>query len=367
MQRPVRWGILGTGIIAHEFAKGLQALPDAQLLAVGSRTLTKAQEFAARFHASQAYGSYRELVENAEVDVVYIATPHAYHREHCLLALQADKAVLCEKPFTLNAAEAQEVITLARQKELFCMEAMWMRFMPAMVRLRELIAHEAIGKIFMVNASLGFQIPFDAQHRAYNPHLGGGALLDLGVYPLSLVSQLLGMPTSIASHAQIGATEVDEQAAIILGYADGAVATLTTSLRTYNPNNAVIMGERGQIEIHAPLYRPNGLTLTHYYAPIANGQIAKQSVAKLKSIPFVYQNYQRFRRYAARLRGDGDTRIATPYAANGYQYEASEVMRCLRAGAIESATMPLTETYQIMSLMDTIRAQWHMQYPQEIW
>jgi len=371
--RPIRWAILGTGKIAEEFAQGLKQLPDASLVAVGSRTQASATRFAARHQVSRAYGSYAALVADSEVDIVYIATPHIAHKEHCLLVLEANKAVLCEKPFALNAAEASEVIALARAKQLFCMEAMWMRFIPIMREVQKLITAQAIGDICMVNASLGFLVEYDPAHRAYNRALGGGALLDLGVYPLSLIVQLLGVPTSIRSHAVIGESGVDEQAAVILGFAGGEIATLSTSLRTFNANDAVIMGSTGQIRIQEPLYRPEALTLQKYRLTVGAKQEANAEpqgqrsgiIAHLRQNERLRNGYRRLRPLLAPVLGLGNEEMRMPCAGNGYQYEAQEAMDCLRSGATESAIMPLDQTLQVMETLDAIRAQWSLRYPQE--
>jgi len=357
----MRWGILGTGKIAGEFAEGLRQLKDAKLLAVGSRQLATAQRFAHQQDVPRAYGSYGELVEDSEIDVVYIATPHVTHKTFCLLCLAAGKAVLCEKPFTLNRAEAAEVVALARQKGLFCMEAMWMRFIPLMRRVQQLITAGAIGEVRMLHASLGLQVPFDPAHRAYNLALGGGALLDLGVYGLSLAVQLLGAPQTITSHATIGTTGVDEQAAVILGYPQGQLATITTSLNTYCANDAVIMGTTGSIHIHAPLYRPEQLTLQHFQSPGAASAVA----SRVKRVDLARKVYRRLRPYVELLSRGRHGVIREPYVGNGYQYQAAAVMDCLRNGQLESPIMGLDESLTIMATMDAIRQQWHLRYPQE--
>ncbi|MCB0060928.1 MAG: Gfo/Idh/MocA family oxidoreductase [Caldilineaceae bacterium] len=368
----IRWGILGTGKIAGEFAQGLQRLPDAQLLAVGSRAKTTAERFAKRYQVPRVYSSYTDLVQDPDVEVIYVATPHVTHKEYCLLCLEAGKAVLCEKPFTVNAAEAAEVIALAREKELFCMEAMWMRFLPAVQEARRLVQANAIGDIQMIQASLGFLMEYDPSHRAFNRDLGGGALLDLGVYPLSLIIQHLGIPDSITSHAHLGETGVDEQAAVILGYADGKLGILNTSLRTYNANDALFMGSAGQIHLHAPLYRPEGLSVQKHTLVVGGGATQATDsaptggvTAKLRQIEPLRNLYRRAKPLLAPLLGLQERRLALPAAGNGYHYEAAEVMACLRRGATESDIMPLDETLRIMETMDTIRAQWQLRYPQE--
>jgi predicted dehydrogenase len=323
----IRWGILGTGWIASEFAQGLAELPDAELAAVGSRTAGSASRFADRFQVPRRHASYQALAEDPGVDVIYVATPNPLHREHCLLCLDAGKPVLCEKPFALNAGQAGDMVRAAREKKLFLMEAMWSRFFPLMAKVRELVDEGAIGEVQMLVADLCIQFDFDPSDRRYAPDLGGGALLDLGVYPLSLASMLIGAPARITSLAHLGATGVDEQASITLGYDQGQVSTLYASLRADSPVEAILLGTKGQIRIHPWWIRPDAITL---------------SVA-----------------------GQEDTRLEMPFAGNGYQFEAAEVMACLRAGKLESDLMPLDETLSIMETMDTIRAQWGLRFPGE--
>jgi predicted dehydrogenase len=267
------------------------------------------------------------LAEDPGVDVIYVATPNPLHREHCLLCLDAGKPVLCEKPFALNAGQAGDMVRAAREKKLFLMEAMWSRFFPLMAKVRELVDEGAIGEVQMLVADLCIQFDFDPSDRRYAPDLGGGALLDLGVYPLSLASMLIGAPARITSLAHLGATGVDEQASITLGYDQGQVSTLYASLRADSPVEAILLGTKGQIRIHPWWIRPDAITL---------------SVA-----------------------GQEDTRLEMPFAGNGYQFEAAEVMACLRAGKLESDLMPLDETLSIMETMDTIRAQWGLRFPGE--
>lgn len=327
MTDKIRWGILGTGRIAGQFAQGLAVLPDAELVAVGSRAQGTAGAFGDEFGVPHRHASYEALAEDPDVDVVYVATPHSLHRENCILCLKASKAVLCEKPLTINAAEAEEVIALAREKGFFLMEAMWTRFFPAIEKTCQLLADGAIGEVRMISAGFGFRAPFDPQQRLFNPELGGGALLDVGIYPISLSFMVLGPPSRIVGLAHLGQTDVDEQAAMVLGYDQGQLAVLYTATRTEMPREAFIVGTEGQIRIHALWWRPDTLTLS------VEGR-------KDKMLRF-------------RLRG------------NGYNYEAAAVMECLRLGKLESEVMPLDETLIIMQTMDEIRAQWGLRYPME--
>ena len=322
----INWGILGPGSIANAFATGLQSVPDAKLHAVGSRTQEKAEAFADKFHAPKRYGSYEALAADPDVHVIYIATPHPQHKEAALLCLNHGKAVLCEKPFTVNAKEAAEVIDLARAKDLFVMEAMWSRFFPAMARVRALLAEGVIGEARMLQADFGFRAGIDPNSRLFNPALAGGGLLDVGVYTLSLASMLFGTPTEVSGLAQIGETGVDEQAALTLKYANGQLASLTTGVRINTPHEAVILGTDGSLKIHAPWWKAHTLTVS------ANGKSEEVSV---------------------------------PFDGQGMNYEAKEVGDCLRAGKTESAIMPLDETLSIMKTADTLRAQWGLKYPME--
>jgi predicted dehydrogenase len=322
----IRWGILSTGHIAHKFATGLSILPDAKLVAVGSRTQAAADAFANEFGAPRRHASYEALAADPEVDAIYIGTPHPFHKDNSLLCLNAGKAVLCEKPFTINAAETREVIRVAREKKLFLMEAMWTRYLPAIIRAREMIASGSIGEVRMLVADFGFRTGFNPKGRLFDPALGGGALLDVGIYPLTLASALLGSPAQIASAAHLGETGVDEQAALLLSYKGGQTALLSCATRTNTAHEAIIYGTEGYIRI-PDWWHANRFTLTvSGYAP---------------------QSFE------------------VPHDGNGYSHEAAEVGRCLRAGKLESAIMPLDETMAIMETMDNIRAQWGLKYPTE--
>ncbi len=327
MKEKIRWGIIGTGSIAKKFAAALAFLPDAELIAVGSRAQASADAFADMFHIPHRHTTYADLANDPDVDVVYISTPHPFHKENSILCLEAGKAVLCEKPFTINAREAEEVINLARRKNLFLMEAMWTRFLPVMVEVRRLLSERAIGDVRMVMADFGFRAEFNPQGRLFNPALGGGALLDIGVYTISLASMVLGTPSRVTGMAYLGETGVDEQSAFILGYDQGQLAVLSVAVRTNTSQEAHLLGTIGKIRLHPSWWRGTTLTL---------------SVA-----------------------GKEDLTMDLPHVGNGYNYQAAEVMRCLRAGQTESSIMPLDETLSIMKTMDQIRAQWGLKYPTE--
>ncbi len=346
----IRWGILGAGSIAALFAEGLRSVPGAELRAVASRSAGRAARFAERFRALRFHEGYEALVTDPEVDVVYVATPNAMHAEHCLLALEAGKPVLCEKPFTLDAAEARRVVATARRSGLFCMEAMWMRFAPAVREATTLAEQGRIGDLRMATFELGMPFVFDAEHRVFQRALGGGALLDLGVYPLSLASQLFGVPSRVSAQATIGVTGVDEQIAVLLQYPGGRQATIGASLRNPMANEGVIMGQRGLIKLHAPLYFPPAFTLRDV-APHGSPRFATGGLlSRLRQSPAAHA-------LAARLRGlMGEIRVPRTFG-NGYNYEAAEVGRCLREGQRESRIMPLDESVRIMETVDEIRRQ----------
>ncbi len=324
--KTVRWGILGTGGIAHQFAKALSLLPDAKIVAVGSRAKAAADDFGDTWKIPRRYGSYKELAADLEADAIYVATIHPLHYQNCLDCLSAGKAVLCEKPFTISAAQAAEVIALAKRKKIFLMEAMWTRYFPIFGKLRELLAANALGDIRLLQADFAFRPEYDPQGKLFNPELGGGALMDIGVYPVSLASLVFGKsPRRILSSAVIGRTGVDEQAAVILEYPGERQASLTFSFQYASPLEANIIGTEGRIRIESPWWHPRALTISRP--------------------------------------GRADEKITKPYLGNGYGHEAVEVMDCLRAGRIESERMPLAETLRIMQTLDAIRSDWGVRYP----
>ena len=327
MTNVVRWGILGTGNIAHQFAKGLDDLPDTRLMAVGSRSQESADAFAEEFGIPNRHPSYEDLAADPEVDAVYVGTPHPFHLENTLLCLEAGKAVLCEKPFALNLAQAQAMVEAARKHRAFLMEAMWTRFLPHMTKVRELLTGGAVGELRMLQADFGFRTDFKLEHRLFDPALGGGALLDVGVYPVSLAQHLFGPPVEITSLGNLGATGVDEEAAILLRHEQGQLALLATATRLQTPHLAILDGTAGRIELK-DWWRPTDITL--------------------------YRD------------GKEPETITVPCPLNGYTYEALEVGRCLKEGKLESDLLPLSESLEVMTTLDTVRAQWGLRYPGEI-
>jgi predicted dehydrogenase len=325
--RKFRWGILGTGAIARQFVRGLRSLPAAEVFAVGSRSENSAAEFADQRNIPRRHASYEGLAADPEVDIVYIATPHPFHAENAELCLQAGKAVLCEKPFCVNAAEAERVVELAREKRLFIMEGMWTRFFPLMEEVRRLVSEGAIGEIRMLNVDFGFRADLDPASRLFDQRLGGGALLDVGVYCVSFASMVLGQPSRFVGLPHLGETGVDEQASVVLEHEGGRLANLSIGIRTTTPQEATIIGTEGYVRIHAPWWRPTSMTISR---PDTE-----------------------------------DETVEAPPSGNGFNYEAAEVMRCLEAGKTESDVMPLDETVSVMRTMDGIRAAWELRYPGE--
>jgi predicted dehydrogenase len=323
---PIRWGIIGTGTIAKKFATALNALGEAKLVAVGSRSQATAEQFGDQFGVAHRHGSYEALVNDPEVDAVYVATPHSAHKDNALAALSARKAVLVEKPFTINSAEAQAVIDFARAQNLLVMEAMWTRFLPLYVRLREMIADGSLGEVRLVTADFGFKAGPTTNRRLLDPALGGGALLDIGVYPVSLASMVFGSPSAITGATTLGPTGVDEQSAIILQHPRGEMAVLSCTIQANTSMEIAFHGTKASLRIHAPAWKSTAMTLT---------------------------------------RDGAEELLKFPFESNGFQFEAVEFMHCLRAGKTESAIMPLDETLAIMHTMDVLRAQWGLQYPME--
>jgi predicted dehydrogenase len=321
----VQWGIIGTGNIASTFARDLQLVPDAVTVAVGSRSRESARGFAERFDLASHYGSYAELVADPGVDVVYVATPHSGHHAAARLALEAGKAVLVEKAFTLNVAQAEDLVTLAAQRDLFLMEAMWTRFLPHVVRIRELLRSGVLGDIRTVTAEHGQSFAFDPAHRMFDPTLGGGALLDLGVYPVSFASMVLGAPDRVLAMADLTSTGVDAQTSMLLHHPDGAHAVLTTTLEARTENRAGITGTKGRLEVHDTFYAPTSFSLTRG--------------------PGVTEEYRE------------------PRIGHGLRHQAIEVGRCLREGRSQSPVMPLAETVSILATMDEVRRQTGVRYP----
>ncbi len=321
----LRWGILSTGWIADRFADDLKRLPGHALAAVGSRTMDAASAFAAKFGIPRAHGSYEALAADPEVDVIYVASPHPWHHPHTLLALNAGKHVLVEKPFAIDAREAAEMIALARKKGLFLLEAMWTRFLPHIAALREVIASGILGKVASVQADHGQWFAPNPEHRIFARSLGGGALLDLGIYPVSFASSILGTPSKITAVSDPAMTGVDGQTSMVFQYASGAHAVLTTAAVSATPTRAAVVGTEARVEIDRMFFTPSSFTVMH-----RDGR--------------VLQRYEKV------------------YEGNGLREQAAELGRCLAAGLTESPLLPLDETLSIMKTLDEVRRQIGLNY-----
>lgn len=319
-----RWGILSTGKIARAFAHALKETPGAELAAVASRSQASADAFGDEFGVPHRFGSYEAMCAAPDIDVVYIGTPHALHAENALLALEGDKAVLVEKAFTINQREAQRVIDAARSRGLFLMEAMWTRYLPSMDEVRRIIASGEIGKVTQISADFGISGQFDPSSRMVNPGLGGGALLDLGIYPLSVATFLLGEVAEVKAFAEMGATGVDAQTTFTLRHKGGALSICSCSMRARSPIELTIAGDGGFIRMHTPFYKARSITVET---------------------------------------NDGKQRtLDLPFLGNGYVHEALEVQRCLAEGLVESPRMTHDDTLAIMGVLDEIRRQIGLRY-----
>lgn len=321
----MRWGVIGTGGIARTFARDLKLAPGHRVAAVGSRSLEKAHEFASQFDCF-ALGSYEALVD-ADVDAVYVATPHPMHATNTILALDHGKPVLCEKPFAVNSRESATMIEAARRNDLLLVEAMWSRFLPHYQRIRELIQDGELGEIISISADHGQNLPLPRYYRLHAPELAGGALLDLGIYPISFAYFVLGKPESVVAKAEFTPTGVDSQTSMIFRYDNGAHANLTTTLLAKSPCTATIVGTQGTLFLDGDFYTPTSMRL-------------KRTTGEIIEFPKVY-------------------------AGHGLREQAVEFARLLRDGKKESDLMTHADTQSIMETMDEIRSQINLYYPFE--
>jgi len=321
----IRWGVIGTGGIARAFARDLQRVPGQKVTAVGSRTIEKANAFASEFDCT-ALGSYHALVES-DVDAIYVATPHPMHAPNTILALSHGKPVLCEKPFAVNARESSAMIAEARKRDLLLVEAMWSRFLPHYRAIREMIRAGEFGEIISVSADHGQNLPLPKYYRLHAPELAGGALLDLGIYPLSFAYFVLGAPQSVVAKGEFTETGVDSQTSMILRYDNGAHANLTTTLLVKSPCTATIVGTRGTLFIDGDFYTPTSMRF-------------KKTTGEVIEIPKTYEGH-------------------------GLREQAIEFAALLQAGKKESELMSHSDTQSIMETMDEIRSQINLFYPFE--
>jgi predicted dehydrogenase len=322
----VRWGVVGPGRIASKVVRDFAHVPGAEVVAVASRSAERAKAFATEHGIARVHDSYRTILDDDGVDVLYIATPHPQHRAVTLAALRAGKAVLVEKAFTVTPAATREIVEVARQTGVFAMEAMWTRFMPVVARMRELIAAGAIGEVRSVQAELGVSAPVDPADRFYNPAIGGGALFDVGVYPISFAQMVLGTPDSVTAHGALAPTGVDVEEAVLLGHPDGRTASLFASLRCPTPGQARVFGTGGWIDVLPRFHHPATLVLHRA--------------------------------------GQEPETVTLPHTGGGYTHELREVTECVAAGHPESAVMPLADTVTVQDVMGQVADQLGMT-PQE--
>lgn len=327
MKKTYKWGILGLGRIAHKFVTDLQSVPNAEVYAVASSSAERAATFGERYGATHRLDNYAALAALEDVDIIYIATPHAFHYEQTMLCLRARKHVLCEKPFAMDKQQAQAMVDYAREHGLFLMEALWTRFIPLFQEALQLIERGVIGEVQTVKADFGFKADwFSQDSRIWNPKLGGGALLDIGIYPLYLATLLFGKPTEMKASATFSESGVDDNFAAVLSYSEKRQALLHASFTMNTATEAWIYGTHGSIHLHGRFHHPKRLTLLSY---------------------------------------DGDSEeIEMDYKGFGYQFEAMALMRCLDKGVLECPEHSLDDTLLLMELLDALRHEIGLEYPE---
>lgn len=326
MKKTIKWGILGCGGIAHKFAKSAAVLNDVQVVAAASNTPGKAESFAQKHAIQNYYSDYAGLLKNDEVDAVYVATTHNFHYENVKQVLEANKPVLCEKPFTVNAREMKALMALAEQKQLFMMEGMWTRFLPAIVQVRNWLAEDIIGTVKQIRATFGFLFPFDPDHRLYNLDLAGGALLDAGIYPLSFANMVMKQPPiEIKAIGEIGTAGADEQSSYLLKYETGCLAFLNATVNAPVASRAEVIGTKGSITIPKDFLNTQEVWL----------ELNDQEPVQYK-FPF-------------------------PDSV-GFKFEIDAASESIRNGLLQNEIMPLTDTLQLMETIDEIKKQLGLVY-----
>lgn len=325
MQAPIRWGILGTGDIARQFAEDARHNAAGVVHAVGSRRKETAQQFAATHNIPEVRVGYEALVADPAIDAVYVASPHTQHLENTLLCLEHGKPVLCEKPMGVNAAQVQRMVSEAQKRGVFLMEAMWTWFFPAVQKAKELVAGGAIGEVRLVSASFCFSVPFDPESRLFDPAFAGGALLDVGIYPVALAQYIYGAePEALEGMARMTPSGVDGVNGMTLRYPGGGLAVLASAVQVYQPEEAIIAGTEGYIRLPVRFYQPDSVTL---------------------------------------VRGLHEETFHFERIGYGYHLEAAHVAECLAAGKTESPIVPHAESLRLAQTMDRLRAHWGLAYP----
>lgn len=323
-KKTYNWGIIGPGKIAGKFAEDLEHVPGAKLYAIASRSLDRAQEFSSRFNATKSYGSYEELVKDEEVDIIYVATPHVYHYEHTLLCLRNNKAVLCEKPFAMNKEQVKEMIKVAREEKVFLMEALWTYFLPHYKYVLDLVEKEKYGKLKGLKADFGFAAPFLPEKRLYNKKLGGGSLLDIGIYPVFAALSLLGEPDEITANATLCETGVDNTCNIKFTYRNGAVAELASAIDKELPTTAELEFEKATVIVNTRFHEPSSV------------MVKAENTQEEKKVFDVH--------------------------TRGYNFEAEHVQEMLSQNRTESTVMTFEKSLALIDLLDQIRAKIGLEY-----
>lgn len=321
----IRWGILGCGKIAHKFAQDLLTIPNAKLEAVASRNQQKSKVFGMRYHSNKSYDSYLELCLDPAIDVIYIATPHVFHYQQTMMCLNHQKAVLCEKPFAMNATQVAEMIATAKRNNVFLMEAMWTLFLPHYQYVLNLIQSKELGEITNLKADFGYEFEFDPTSRVFDKKLGGGSLLDIGIYPLFAALSMLGIPTQIKAEAQMTSTEVDESCTMSLSYENGVNAALYCTLSERLNTEAIIAFEKGIVTIHEQFHKPSSVTI--------------KTTESSRQVNFEVNTY-------------------------GYRFEAIHVQEMLLQGNTESTIMTFDKSKALIGLLDAVRAEVGLEYPE---
>ena len=317
MKDTINWGIIAPGRIAHKFAHDLQLVENARLHAVASRSWQRANDFAREYHVPHAFGSYEALLSCPDLDVVYVASPHSEHCAHALLCLEHGIPVLCEKPLAMNSAQVRQMIAAAQANDVFFMEAIWTRFIPLFEETKRMVAEGLIGGIQMLRADFGFRAEYPPEHRLFNVELGGGALLDVGIYPIFFALSFLGKPDEVQASAVFGKTGADDSCAMLFKYNNGSLAILDASLQVKTDTEAFLYGEKGTIQLHSRFHHPEELSVSFYDKPSES--------------------------------------MGMKYTGHGYSHEIVEVMECLKNGKKESEKLPLSFSLELMEVLDWVR------------
>lgn len=361
----IRWAIWGTGTVAGSVARAIALTEGCRVAAVGSRRIERAQQFARDHQISEVTSSLSALVASDDVDIVYIATPNHRHLADCLTVISGRKAVLCEKPFAMTSAEATQIATAAREASVFCMEAMWSRFLPAVREAKRLVDAGELGHLEFASGDFALREHLDPTmpSRLFASESGGGALLDRGVYLVSLLSYLFGRPTAVSALARIGRSDVDEDIAFALEFSGGGIAACWASLRSDGANALTLRGSERTIEICAPFFSSDALRVrrpkaTAPHASDASGSGIRAAAARRARASARLRHLNRVARGVATVLGHGSQIKLAPVIGDAYSYQIQEAAACIRAGRTESDVMPLADSIDVLSTLDALRATW---------